>query len=192
MRRQPAWRRYLRLWGPDPDSDFEDELAFHLQAKVDDLVARGMPGRQARREAGRQFGPVRPVRTQCHYISQGAQARASRAEYLMGWLRDARYAVRVLSRSRASTAAAILILAIGIGATTAVFTVSDRLLFRPLPVSKPSQLVLISNAGWDAHGGKVSNQYFSFAAFQDLRIAVNDAERIFQVVGQGADRLGAP
>ena len=55
-------------------------------------------------------------------------------------VRDLKYAVRSLSRAKGLSAAAILILAIGIGANTAVFTFLDRLLFRPLPVPKPSQL----------------------------------------------------
>src|ERR1039457_4807270 len=63
-------------------------------------------------------------------------------------LRDVRYAVRVLMKAKASTAAAILILALGIGGNIAMFTFLDRLLYAPLPVPKPSQLQLVSCSGF--------------------------------------------
>lgn len=169
MKREPAWRRYLRFWGPEPASDVDDELQFHLQTKTEDLIAAGLSPDQARREALRQFGPLLPVRKECREISEGRQEKASRAEYFGGWMRDAKYAVRVLRRSKASSAAAILILAIGIGANTAVFTFLDRLLFRPLPVPKPSELLLISSSAQDASAKRNSSQYFSYDSYVYLR-----------------------
>jgi len=62
-------------------------------------------------------------------------------------LRDLKYAIRVLFKAKASTATVVTILALTIGATTAVFTFLDRLLFQPLPVPKPSQLVLVTEWG---------------------------------------------
>ncbi|MBZ5584665.1 MAG: ABC transporter permease [Acidobacteriia bacterium] len=141
---EPRWRRYLRFWGPDPAADFEDEIEFHLQTKIEDLVAAGMTPEAARREALRQFGPVRPVRRECSVLGRERLGKASRAECLAGWQRDVKYAGRMLWKTRASTAAAILILALGIGACTSVFTFLDRLLLAPLPVPKPGQLQLVT------------------------------------------------
>jgi predicted permease len=144
MQREPAWRRYLRLFGADPAGDFDDEIAFHLETKVDELIASGYPQRQARAEAMRQFGPVRAIRRECTRVSRGRRTQASRAEYFAGWARDVRYALRSLLRSKASTAAALLILAVGLGATTAIYRVADGLILAKLPVPYPEQLVRIS------------------------------------------------
>jgi predicted permease len=169
MKPEPAWRRYLRFWGPDEGSDIDEEFRFHLQAKIDDLVAAGMPPEEARREAERQFGPVRAVRRECHAIAKGRQERASRAEYFAGWFRDLKYAIRVLLRSKASSATAVLILAVGIGASTAVFTFLDRLLFAPLPVSKPAELVNVSTSAPGKDGKRSTGAYIPFAAYTHLR-----------------------
>jgi hypothetical protein len=55
----PLWRRYARLFGPNPKADVQDEISFHLAAKVDDLVAQGWPPVDAREEAERLFGDLR-------------------------------------------------------------------------------------------------------------------------------------
>ncbi|MGD0301882.1 MAG: ABC transporter permease [Bryobacteraceae bacterium] len=68
-------------------------------------------------------------------------------------LRDLKYAIRVLGKAKASTATVVTILALTIGATTAVFTFLDRLLFQPLPVPKPMQLVLVTDWGLTVGGG---------------------------------------
>jgi putative ABC transport system permease protein len=166
MKPAPAWRRYLRFFGADPAADVDDELQFHLETKIEELIAAGYPPRQARAEALRQFGPVRPIRRECARISRVHHSQVSRAEYFVGWLRDVRYAVRSLSRAKPSTIAAILILAAGIGATTAVFTLLDRLLLAPLPIPHPSQLLTISASlppepnGEHRHGSNFTSQSF--------------------------------
>lgn len=159
MKREPAWRRYLRFFGADPAGDVDDELQFHLETKIEDLIAAGCPPQTARAEALKQFGPLRTIRRECAQIGSGRQVRASRAEYCTGWLRDVRYAARSLGRAKASTLTAILILAVGIGANTAVFTLLDRLLLAPLPVPHPSQLLLLDS----------SRDAFTSQAFDSLR-----------------------
>jgi predicted permease len=144
MNREPLWRRYLRFWGQDPEADIRDEFTFHLEAKIDELVAGGMGHAEARQEAERQFGPVRGVQRECYRISKRRQDRVTLAEYFDGWWRDLHYSSRVLRRHKASTAVAVLIFAVGIGATTALFTLLDRLVYSPLPVRVPSELVFVS------------------------------------------------
>ena len=61
MTTTPFWRRYARFFGPDPAADVKDELAFHLQARTDDLMRQGLSADAARKEAERQFGDVRAV-----------------------------------------------------------------------------------------------------------------------------------
>ncbi len=145
MKREAAWRRYLRFWGPSAEDDVDDEFRFHLETRIQELRAHGLSAEAARREALRQFGPVAAARAECVAISRNRERRVSWIDYLNGWAGDLRYAVRVLRRAKASTAAAILILAVGIGATTALFTVVDRVLYRPLPVPRPSELALVSH-----------------------------------------------
>lgn len=216
MKREPAWRRYLRFWGPDPAFDIDDEFQFHLQTKTEALIAAGWRPDEARREAARQFGPLRDVRKECAAISLGRQAKASRAEYFAGWARDLQYAVRMLLKARASTAAAILILAVGIGASTAVFTFLDRLLLAPLPVPEPSRLQLVSCSGFARFpdGGRIKmscrydaylrlrdeNQAFSgLAAIGGLNIVerrgrdkIDHPAEVQSVSGNFFDVLGAP
>jgi hypothetical protein len=143
MQREPIWRRYLRFWGPAPSADIEDEFAFHMQAKVDELVAAGYSPEDARQEAKRRFGQLKPLHRECLMIRQQQDVKASRAVYFAGWFRDLQYALRVLSRSKTIVVAAVLILALGIGGTTAVFTLLDRLIFKPLPVPHPAELALV-------------------------------------------------
>jgi putative ABC transport system permease protein len=170
MKREPSWRRYLRFFGADPVGDVDDEVQFHIETKIEELIATGCPPQQARAEALRQFGPVRPIRRECARISRGRQVQASRAEYFAGWLRDVRYAARSLSRSKASTITAILILAVGIGANTAVFSLLDRLLLAPLPAPHPSQLLLLSASSPPQDGkGERIQRGFTGQAFDHLR-----------------------
>ena len=169
MQREPAWRRYLRFWGADPGRDVDDELEFHLETKTEDLIASGMSPTEARREAERQFGGVRAIREECSAIGKRREIKASRMEYFSGWLRDFEYALRLLRKSKASSAVAILILTIGIGAATAVFTLLDRLLYAPLPVPNPSELLLMRNVA-PAQGGKRNpNGYFPYDAYVFMR-----------------------
>src|ERR1041385_5636080 len=148
---QPAWRRYLRLLGLDINSDVDDELQFHIQTKIEELIGAGKNPRDARREAIRQFGPLDTVRKECERLSQGHHRTIHRREYFAGWSGDIRYAVRVLWKAKIFAAGAILILAAGIGANIAVFTLLDRLLLAPLPVPDPAQLPLVSCSGFAVH-----------------------------------------
>ena len=62
MVRIPKWRRYARIFGPDPAADVDDELRFHIDTKVDELIAQGWKWEEARREAERLFGDLKTVR----------------------------------------------------------------------------------------------------------------------------------
>jgi predicted permease len=169
MKQNGAWRRYLRFWGPNPEADVDDEFRFHLEAKTDELGARGLSADEARREALRQFGPMTAPRAECIAVSRTHNKRRSRTEYLRGWFGDLRYAIRVLRKARASTAAAVLILALGIGVSTAVFTILDRMIYEPLPVAKPSQLALVSHWEIAANGKRLGGETFRYSEYLYLR-----------------------
>ena len=141
--RNHLWHRYLRFWRSDPAADLDDELAFHFQACVDDAVAAGMTVEQARADAARRLGDLRRVRATCLAIDAQYARSRSMAEALHGVTSDLRVALRQLRANPALTVAAVLCLTLGIGANTAIFSVVDAVLLRPLPFPNAERLVLV-------------------------------------------------
>jgi putative ABC transport system permease protein len=121
----------------------DEEIRFHVARYADDLERTGIPRAEAERRARREFGPLEPVKEECR------QARGLRL--LDETVQDLRYAVRSLRRSPGFAAVSILTLATGIGANTAIFTIIDRWVLRPLPYHDAANLVSISTI--DAKGG---------------------------------------
>ena len=140
----PAWRRYLRFWGSNVPSDVDEELRFHLDMRAAEYEARGMPRDAARRLAETRFGDEARARAECVAIDEHAARARSRGASLESLGQDMRYAVRVLRRQAAPAALAVACLALGIGATTAMFSVADALLIRPLPFPNGDRLYLVS------------------------------------------------
>src|ERR1700758_3453169 len=105
-----------------PDRDFADEINLHIEHETDRLRAEGVPENEARQLARRAFGSVAAVRENFY--------ENRRAHILDTFARDIRYALRTLARSPGYTSAAILALALGVGANTAIFSAVDEILFR--------------------------------------------------------------
>jgi predicted permease len=131
------WRRYLRFWGADPPADIDSEIDFHLEELVRHFVARGMTPDRARTEAARRFGNVARVRSECVVVDEGSRRAASRREAVDALSQDVRDAFRALRGNPAFTAGAALILALGIGFNTTVFSFNKALLFPSLPIEDP-------------------------------------------------------
>ena len=118
------------------DAEVSDELRFHVEMETRANIDRGMKPTEARRVALRDLGGVTQTRE--------ATRAVRRVPLLDALFRDVRQALRSLRRNPAFAAVAVLTLALAIGANTAIFTLIDQLLLRPLPVKEPDTLVLVS------------------------------------------------
>jgi macrolide transport system ATP-binding/permease protein len=118
------------------EDELHEELQFHIDRLTDEHVARGMSPQEARLAALRSMHGLEQRKEECR------DARGVRL--FEDLVQDLRYAVRTLRRSPGFAAAAISTLALGIGATVAVFTVVDGVLLRPLPFPAPDRLFLVS------------------------------------------------
>ena len=114
-------------------ADLDDELRFHLDQRTEELIRGGMHRGEAELLARRQLGDPLRLRESSYEIKSAA--------WLDSLLRDFRFGLRVLVKHRTTTFSAIASLALAIGACTVAFTLIDALIFRPLPVPDPGQLI---------------------------------------------------
>ncbi|HEU4786552.1 MAG TPA: ABC transporter permease, partial [Gemmatimonadaceae bacterium] len=139
--RIPGLRRFLRLPGRRVEDDVDDEIAFHIESRVRDLVGAGCSEERARRIAESEFGDVRASRRELAVVDRRRRRRERIEHVLETIVQDVRYAVRSLRRSPAFTVTAVVTLVIGIGATVAIFATVDGVLLRPLSYPAPDRLV---------------------------------------------------
>jgi hypothetical protein len=130
------FRRLLSRFRRDRwESDLDDELQFHLQMETDRHLERGLSPREAHQAALKHFGGV-DVTKETYRDQHGLP-------WLETLLRDARFGVRLLARHKAFTAVAVLTLALGIGANTAIFSVVNGVLLKPLPFEGSERIVTV-------------------------------------------------
>ncbi len=163
-----GFRRLFRL-PPTPGSaarDVDDELRFHLESRVHELVAGGLSRDEAERAAAREFGDLRAARAELTAIDRGRLRRAGWAESWGSWWQDVRFAARALRRRPGFAVAVLLTIALGVGATGAIFAVADAALLRPLPYVQPDALVHL----WQAEAGSLNDRGdASYPALTDFR-----------------------
>jgi predicted permease len=128
----------MRWWQiKKKDADLQRELESDLELEEEEQLDRGLSGEEARHAARRAFGNSTLIREQTRSVWSGA--------WIESFMRDLRYGLRGMRRNPGSTIFAILIVGLGIGGASTVFSVVNALLLRPLPFRDPSQLVWISN-----------------------------------------------
>lgn len=179
MQRLAAIRSFCRAWflRRRMEREMDEEMRFHLEARIADLVARGLTCEDAEYQARSEFGGVLRAK------DEGRDARGLRWVDDLGG--DLRYALRAIRRAPVFTAAAVASIALGIGANTAIFGVLDLLLLRPVPVSAPHELVHVTTAGdrGDANSGSSNAPWFRKVAsrtdlFSDAMLVKHDVHKI--------------
>jgi putative ABC transport system permease protein len=148
-------RRLFQLAVRRPEraaADADLELEALLDEQVEYLVARGTPPDAARAEALRRLGlPLPEAGRRLHHSALRRERRMKLHEWLEDLVADLRYAVRTLRRSPALAAAAVVTLALAIGANTAIFSAVSAVMLRPLPFANPDRLVMLWESNPDFH-----------------------------------------
>ncbi len=139
-------------WRPPVEDEVDDEMEFHLAMRVRDLVDGGMPEAEARQEALRRLGNPAELRRRLTRLGKARDHSMQRTEWWGSLVQDVRQAIRSLRKQPGFTAAAALTLAVGVGATTAIFSVLYSVILRPLPIPEPDRVVWISRT-WDGRPG---------------------------------------
>jgi putative ABC transport system permease protein len=118
------------------ERELDDELRFHLEKLIEEKAGKGMTSEEARYAALRELGGVEQIKEECRDMR--------RVNYIENFFQDVRYGLRMLAKSPGFTAIAIVTLALGIGVNTAIFSVLNGWLFRPLPVRAPQQIMVLA------------------------------------------------
>ena len=149
-----------RIWRGSVADEVDAELEFHVEMRVRELVARGMSASDARRAAIGRFGDIRRVNAMCRRIGRGRDRDMRRTEYLAELIQDVTFAGRQLLRNPGFTAVAVITLALGIGATAAIFSAVHAVVLRPLPIPSPERVVAVYT-DWRGRAGNVSAGNFT-------------------------------
>src|SRR5262245_23434134 len=140
------WHRYLRFWRTNIAADIDDEIAFHVDARAQELVDAGATPADAKRRALEEFGDVERARVTLRSMDERHLAYSRRQALFTDLWQDIRNAARSLRRSPGFVVVVSLTLALGIGLNSAVYSLVDAFMFRPMPVPNGKDLVVLAQS----------------------------------------------
>ena len=166
------------------DREVDDEIRFHLDSRIAELVAGGMDAVRAREQATREFGDADRARAEMAALDRHRAARADRHDWWGGLLMDARFAGRTLRRAPGFAAAVLLTLTLSLGATAIIASVVSGVVLRDLPYPHHDRLALVwTTAVLD--GAPNDRLPFSAANFEDLRAGARSFRALASVRSAG-------
>jgi predicted permease len=173
-------RRLLNLPGSTRrvQRDIDDEIGFHLESRVAELIAAGTPPATAREIAAREFGDVREARFEIARVDRRRLTRERRQAWWETVGQDLSYSARALRSQPGFAAVVVIVLALGIGANATMFNVIDRLLLRPPAyVAAPERVVTVAVAS-SAEGAERAQETQSYPIYRDMRSATSAFEHV--------------
>lgn len=173
----PGIRRLFRLehGAADVERDVREELQFHIERAIEELIAAGYSPDEARREAESRFGDLRALPARLEAIDRRRMQREQRAEWWESLWQDIRFARRSLARAPSFTIAAVLTLGIGMGANTAIFSAVNGVLLRPAPFERLDRVAMI----WETdRASGTTREPASIPDYRDFRDRARSFERM--------------
>ena len=164
--RIPGLRRAVRVPGGSVEREVDEEITFHIESRIRELIAQGQSAEDARRTAEMEFGDRRASRRELAAVDRHRRRRERIAHWMETTVQDLRYALRALRRAPGFAITVVLCVAIGIGLTTTIVGAVNAVLVRPLPYADADRLVAIyaQNVSHNYHGVNIS-----YADFADWR-----------------------
>jgi predicted permease len=145
------------------EQELTDELRYHLESLMEEKVGHGMAPEEARYAALHELGGVEQIKEECRDMRH--------VNYIENIVQDVRYGLRILLKNPGFAVVAVLLLALGIGANTAIFSLLDQAILRSLPVKDPGRLVAISDgeyrSGWSTSDD--SEMVYSYPHYKEVR-----------------------
>ena len=181
-------RRSLRswLWRVPLDQEVDEEITFHIEMRTRELVERGVEPKTAREIVLARLGDVRRLKRTCVDLGRRREREMRVTRWMQELKDDVKYALRQLRAAPGFTAVAVITLALGIGANSAMFALADASLLRPLPFPEPDRLVALSEVRLDGGRGPVNP--LDFVDWSERQRALT---AIAAVIGSAGSIVGA-